>query len=218
MQLENEKVTVRPAIRLAIDDHVLYTEFQIQSQPEPENPGDPAPPAVITPDPKWGDFQEFTLGGGLGLFFNSTAAFTMGITVDADVGVRLYRDGSDMTLGINHLTPAIQFSGDLGPVLLGAKFLLDTSFGITESSFKISPQLAVGTSFKVIPDHLAIHAGAGIDMYTIENKTIAMPTTKIGAGFTFNFTENIAADMILVASGLDSVESNKITFLLSVKN
>jgi hypothetical protein len=108
----------------------------------------------------------------------------------------------------------------------------------SDTVFSVSPNLGLGVSYKLIPDHFAIHAGLGIVLfsyrevkteYTQKNqfsgvsvdntttvKDMYLPSTKLGAGLTLNFTETVAIDLMAIMSGL-SFDSTKITALVTVK-
>jgi hypothetical protein len=101
----------------------------------------------------------------------------------------------------------------------------------TDKVFTVTPEIAVGLSFKIIPDHIALHAGVGIQLFsyidektediTKKNKssttTTIMPKTKIAGGLTFNFTSATALDVLAVSSGLNKADNTKFTLLFVMK-
>ncbi|MDR2633164.1 MAG: hypothetical protein LBC51_06030 [Treponema sp.] len=106
--------------------------------------------------------------------------------------------------------------------------------------FSVLPKLGLGLSLKLIPDHFFVNVGVGINVLKYEDetvvapvvdadgtehqvttvsKTITLPSTNLGAGLTFYFNQNIAADMLIMASGLGADVSDllKFNFLVTMK-
>ncbi|MDR0629775.1 MAG: hypothetical protein LBG24_09110 [Treponema sp.] len=103
--------------------------------------------------------------------------------------------------------------------------------------FSVLPKLGLGLSFKLIPDHFFVNMGIGINVLKYEertesapdpvnsvqkttvSKTLTLPSTNLGAGLTFYFNQNIAADLLIMASGLGADVSDllKFNFLVTMK-
>jgi hypothetical protein len=99
--------------------------------------------------------------------------------------------------------------------------------------FSVTPEIDIGASFSLIPDHFAVHAGLGLELFsysenttiilssgvdkTVTDQSLSMPVTKMAAGLTFNFTKTTALDILAVSSGL-GIDTTKFTLLLSMKN
>jgi hypothetical protein len=165
-------------------------------------------------------------------------------------------------------TPAFVFSADTSPKLtLGFKVKVDFGYGLlnitqtdnivttdpitraktytplreytsSDTVLSVSPDLGLGVSYRLIPDHFALHAGLGIVLFsyrevkteytvkdiatgtssdvTLTTKDMYLPSTRLGAGLTLNFTEAVAIDLMAIMSGL-SFDSTKITALITVK-
>jgi hypothetical protein len=108
----------------------------------------------------------------------------------------------------------------------------------SDTVLSASPDLGLGVSYRLIPDHFALHAGLGIVLfsyrevkteYTVTDiasgasvddtrttKDMYLPSTRLGAGLTLNFTETVAIDLMAIMSGL-SFDATKITALVTVK-
>jgi hypothetical protein len=104
----------------------------------------------------------------------------------------------------------------------------------------IAPDVAVGASFNLYPDHFAMHAGLGIRLFSysetiIETSTddpalspsgdpvnetttlIGVPTVRLAVGLTVNFTQTMALDLLAVAANVTSIDGTKFTMLFSFK-
>jgi hypothetical protein len=106
---------------------------------------------------------------------------------------------------------------------------------IDYSYLSIIPELGIGTKFMLWPDHFSLHSGFGIDLFSytetiltrtatedsVDNestktvKELGLPTTKITAGLTLNFTTDMALDLLAITSGLD-INATKLTILLTI--
>ena len=110
--------------------------------------------------------------------------------------------------------------------------------GTNTKLFSVLPKLGLGLSFKLIPDHFFVNMGIGINILKYEDrtdvvpdpetpgiaqetvsKTLTLPSTNLGAGLTFYFNKNIAADLLIMASGLGADVSDllKFNFLVTMK-
>jgi hypothetical protein len=151
----------------------------------------------------------------------------------------------------NHIAAAFLFSSELNTRLsIGVKGGVDIDYNIMNKTdtktgmedtkvaesvitdFAINPELDVGVSFRIIPEHFAMHAGLGILLYAYnktttlltvgdnttkqEERNLSMPSVRFGTGLTFNFNANAAVDALLISSGLD-IDATKFTLLLSMK-
>ncbi|MDR2392916.1 MAG: hypothetical protein LBD93_01990 [Treponema sp.] len=108
--------------------------------------------------------------------------------------------------------------------------------------FAVLPKLGLGLSLKLIPDHFFVNVGVGINVLKYEDKTVVapepdpkdsnkqiqtttvsktvtLPSTNLGAGLTFYFNQNVAADLLIMASGLGADVSDllKFNFLVTMK-
>jgi hypothetical protein len=106
---------------------------------------------------------------------------------------------------------------------------------ISDSRLSVTPELGVGTKFTLWPDHFSMYAGFGINLFSYREtisartttviggvdteitdtlRTLDLPTTKITAGLTLNFTTDIVLDLLAITSGLD-IDATKLTILLT---
>jgi hypothetical protein len=142
------------------------------------------------------------------------------------------------------------YTGDITErVTLGVKIAIDGGFGLqtidvedpsgtvlrSDSVMTISgaPDLALGASFHLIPDHFSLHAGLGVQLFSFERSvltpeaggvagdettttTFGLPQARFGGGLTVNLTEAIALDAMAFSSGLD-YDSTAFTLILTVK-
>jgi hypothetical protein len=104
--------------------------------------------------------------------------------------------------------------------------------------FSVLPKLGLGLTFKLIPEHFFVNMGIGINVLKYEDrtevapdpedsakqkttasKTLTLPSTNLGAGLTFYFNRNIAADLLIMVSGLGADVSDllKFNFLVTMK-
>ncbi|MDR0643220.1 MAG: hypothetical protein LBG07_12280 [Treponema sp.] len=147
--------------------------------------------------------------------------------------------------------PSFAFTGDITDrITLGVKIAIDSGFGIrtieteytgvgTESStvltISAAPDLALGASFHLIPDHFSLHVGIGVQLFsykraattfevpaggTVPGKettsTFSLPSARIGGGLTVNLTQAVALDAMAFSSGLD-FDSTKFNLILTIK-
>jgi hypothetical protein len=145
--------------------------------------------------------------------------------------------------------PSFAFTGDITDrVTLGVNVAINGGFGlrtveyesggVTTESFStltigVAPDVALGASFHLIPDHFSLHAGIGIGLFSYANtvvtpefngvagnktttSTFGLPSARFGGGLTVNLTQAIALDAMAFASGLD-IDSTAFTLLITVK-
>jgi hypothetical protein len=144
--------------------------------------------------------------------------------------------------------PSFGFTGDISErVTLGLNIAINGGFGlltvedddgvdvnsITTTVLGAAPDLALGASFHLIPDHFSLHAGIGVELFsfsyatseaefsgvTVPKKTttsFGMPHVRFGGGLTVNLTEAVALDAMAFSSGLD-FDSTKFNLLLTLK-
>jgi hypothetical protein len=151
--------------------------------------------------------------------------------------------------------PSFAFNTDIGErVSLGVKIAADGGFGflITENedsgtkttttvmAISVAPDVALGASFHLIPDHFSLHAGIGLQLFSYSHITtnredepisgsgpvntadeatatsLGLPTARFGGGLTVNFTQAVALDAMAFSSGLD-FDSTLFNLLLTIK-
>ncbi|MDR0555138.1 MAG: hypothetical protein LBG76_10135 [Treponema sp.] len=107
-----------------------------------------------------------------------------------------------------------------------------TSITHESSTFRFVPEMGVGLNVKLLPDHFAIYTGLGIEYLSLKTTTdktkingedatfttttMGLPSVRLGAGFTFNFTANTAMELLAVSKNLD-VSETVLTLLLTAK-
>jgi hypothetical protein len=148
--------------------------------------------------------------------------------------------------------PSFAFTSDIGERLtLGAKIAVDGGFDflITENengpnklittvmAISVAPDVALGASFHLIPDHFSLHAGIGLQLFSYSHITtnvdtevagtttsapkvtatsLGLPSARFGGGLTVNFTQAVALDAMAFSSGLD-FDSTLFNLLLTIK-
>jgi hypothetical protein len=145
--------------------------------------------------------------------------------------------------------PSFSFSGDITERLtLGLSAAVNGGFGLqtvevksgdvkssgTMVTIAAAPDMAVGASFHLIPDHFSLHAGFGLELFSFQITTsesesagvssekitetrFGMPTARFGGGLTVNLTQALALDAMIFASGLESFDATKFNLLLTLK-
>jgi hypothetical protein len=108
--------------------------------------------------------------------------------------------------------------------------------GVTVSATTLAisgaPDLALGASFHLIPDHFSLHAGIGVELFSFGYATadtdpaptngknvttnFGLPSARFGGGLTVNLTQAVALDAMAFSSGLD-LEGTTFNLLLTVK-
>ncbi|MDR1986405.1 MAG: hypothetical protein LBP88_05465 [Treponema sp.] len=143
----------------------------------------------------------------------------------SDMGERLT---VGLTLGINI---GFDILNDTAKTTAGAA---SDTVKSDSSLLTVLPKLSLGLTFKLIPDHFFVNLGIGVNVLKYEDrtvvttepetqitssKTLTMPSTNLGAGLTFYFNKNIAADMLIMTSGLGADVSDllKFNFLVTMK-
>jgi hypothetical protein len=140
--------------------------------------------------------------------------FTIGLTFGIDLDLNIFKD-SAQTTNLAAL-PAEEFQD---PVESNTQL------------FSVLPKLGLGLTFKLLPDHFYVNMGIGINVLKYEvitvvspdpedpakqqttgSKTLTLPSTNLGAGLTFYFTKNIAADVLIMTSGLGADMSDLLNF------
>jgi hypothetical protein len=149
---------------------------------------------------------------------------TIGLTLGINVDFNIFKDSAVTS---NPKTPDEQSSD---PVENNTQL------------FSVLPKVGLGLSFKLIPEHFFINMGIGINVLKYEDrtsvatdpdpedikkqrqkttasKTLTLPSTNLGLGLTFYFNKNIAADMLIMTSGLGTNVSDllKFNFLVTMK-
>lgn len=187
----------------------------------------PSPPSFVTREFLAPDIFDLRLTGAPAFVFSAdtTPKLTLGFKAKVDFGYGLLNmTQTDNSVSYNPnnakvYTPIVEWTSS------------DTVLAVT-------PDLGLGVSYRLIPDHFALHAGLGIALFsyrevkteytekilatgvsTDNTKTIRdmyLPSTRLGAGLTLNFTEAVAIDLMAIMSGL-SFDSTKITALITVK-
>jgi hypothetical protein len=147
--------------------------------------------------------------------------------------------------------PSFSFTGDITERLtMGLSAAINGGFGLqtieakvgdikafsaTAVSIDIAPDLALGASFHLIPDHFSLHAGLGLELFSFGVSTIeaeskvwgvsdkttetrfGMPSARFGGVLTINLTKSVALDAMAFSSGLDSFDATKFNLLLTIK-
>jgi hypothetical protein len=109
------------------------------------------------------------------------------------------------------------------------------------TTYSITPDFSVGASFNLLPEHIAVHGGLGIELFSLENtvttttktdladgagdpeenaqtvRTIGVPAARLAVGLTVNFTRNTALDLLAVAANVAQLDSTKFTMLFTIK-
>jgi opacity protein-like surface antigen len=144
------------------------------------------------------------------------------------------------------VAPSFSFSGDISErFTMGASIAINGGFNIlmiestasgstTTTHISAAPDLALGGSFHLIPDHFSLHAGIGVELFSINissasseaggssnnDKTVvtrfSLPTARFGGGLTINLTKSLAVDAMAFSSGLD-FDTTKFNLLLTIK-
>jgi hypothetical protein len=175
-----------------------------------------------------------SLGKGLGSLLPSGTLPVTDVRVPVTLAFTWSRDFSPkFTLG---------FKGNVGGGLdTLAITQTETWSGIDEiydseiKHFYITPDVSVGASFNLLPEHFALQAGLGIELFsyeritsktssdlnpdpvtTVEN-TIGVPTIRLAGGLSVNFTKNTALDMLVVAANVADVDKTKFTMQFTFK-
>jgi hypothetical protein len=150
--------------------------------------------------------------------------------------------------------PSFAFTSDIGERLtLGAKIAIDggfnflilenedsatsTKYTTTVMAISVAPDVALGASFHLIPDHFSLHAGIGLQLFSyshlftnfdtevagtttsapeVTDSSLGLPTARFGGGLTVNFTQAVALDAMAFSSGLD-FDSTLFNLLLTIK-
>jgi hypothetical protein len=106
-------------------------------------------------------------------------------------------------------------------------------YSTEDTNFSIKPELGFGATFNMLPDHFAMHAGFGILLFSYEEtvskstppdgdptetttKLMGLPSIKFAVGFSLNFTENVALELLAAQSGT-TIDGTKITALFSFR-
>jgi hypothetical protein len=150
-------------------------------------------------------------------------------------------------------SPRFVYTGELSPKFtLGVKVEAGIGYDILSISqedsssadlvdkitrLTITPDLAIGASFHLIPGHFSLHTGIGLNLFSYQEtkteysgslagtltlepeqtvKVIELPSARFAAGLSLNLTEALAVDLMAVTSGL-SMDATKFTLLLTVK-
>jgi hypothetical protein len=176
------------------------------------------------------DIFDLRLTGAPAFVFaaDMTPKFTLGFKVKVDFGYGL--------LNITQTGNNVSYD----PVTKAKIYTPQGEWTSSDTVLSVSPDLGLGVSYRLIPDHFALHAGLGIVLFSYrevkteytaknvgsgisadadETRTIRdmyLPSTRLGAGLTLNFTETVAIDLMAIMSGL-SFDSTKITALVTVK-
>jgi hypothetical protein len=174
------------------------------------------------------DIFDLRLTGAPAFVFaaDMTPKFTLGFKVKVDFGYGL--------LNITQTDNAVTYD----PSSKAKIYAPQEEWVNSDTVLSVSPDLGLGVSYRLIPDHFALHAGLGIVLfsyrevkteYTLKNigsgnsvddthttRDMYLPSTRLGAGLTLNFTETVAIDLMAIMSGL-SFDSTKITALVTVK-
>jgi opacity protein-like surface antigen len=146
--------------------------------------------------------------------------------------------------------PSFAFSGDITErVTLGVRVAIDAGFGLRTIEYdvggvvdsdsalfiSVAPDLALGASLHLIPDHFSLHAGFGVGLFSFEQAVVThetagisvpgdkettsklgLPTARFGGGLTVNLTQALALDAMVFSSGLD-FDATKFNLLLTLK-
>jgi hypothetical protein len=107
-----------------------------------------------------------------------------------------------------------------------------TTTSSTVMAIRGAPDLALGASFHLIPDHFSLHAGIGVELFSYGmsiadadpvlpngkevTTTFGLPSARFGGGLTVNLTQAVALDAMAFSSGLD-FDSTVFNLLLTVK-
>jgi hypothetical protein len=147
---------------------------------------------------------------------------TVGLTFGIDIDFNIYKDSAVTTVVTDSATPGAEGEPVENNIQL----------------FSVLPKLGLGLSFKLIPERFFVNLGIGINVLKYEDetvvatdqedptkqkttvsKTLSLPSTNLGAGLTFYFNKNIAADMLIITSGLGANVSDllKFNFLVTMK-
>jgi hypothetical protein len=111
----------------------------------------------------------------------------------------------------------------------------------TIETFSLTPDFSVGASFNLLPEHIAVHGGLGIELFSLVNtitattktdlapsaddpekktetvRTIGVPSARLAVGLTVNFTQNTALDLLAVAANVAQIDGTKFTMLFTIK-
>jgi hypothetical protein len=163
------------------------------------------------------DIFDLRLSGAPSFVFSGdlTPKFTLGFKAKVDFGFNL--------LEITQTENTVTYPGGIKTYTPGPEYVT------SDTVFSVTPDFGLGVSYKLIPDHFALHAGLGIVLFSYREvkteidggatrtvKDMYLPSTKLAAGLTLNFTETVAIDLMAIMSGL-TFDSTKITALVTVK-
>ncbi|GHU04952.1 hypothetical protein FACS1894147_10610 [Spirochaetia bacterium] len=104
------------------------------------------------------------------------------------------------------------------------------------TSLTVTPDVSAAVTYSPWKDHFALHAGLGLQLFsidmitddsgitpggnpgdTITSTVVEVPTVRLGVGTTVNFTENTALDLLIATRNIADITNAKFTMLFSVK-
>jgi hypothetical protein len=177
-------------------------------------------------NPLW----KFEAGSGFSLVKRSDSLFAPGSTVIHDIIDSAHGYTNKVTTMVENLEtqmdPYLLFTtgmSDENKFQVGVKVSADISvndkyitpdklvaesYGDIYTHYKetsVKPEIALGLSYTLLPNRLALHAGFGLKLwqFTVSEFTVkeALPSTKLAVGFTANLDAATTLDMLLITSG-----------------
>ncbi|GHV53265.1 hypothetical protein AGMMS49579_11730 [Spirochaetia bacterium] len=154
------------------------------------------------------------------------------IRIPVDVGFTFSQDFSPMfTLGVKGYVP---FRMDIIGISQEDTLNLHT-YDTTINNFEIRPDIAVGVNFNLLPDHFALQAGLGIELFSYQETTTTtvsdsspepavstekltgVPTVRLALGMSVNLNRDMAIDVLAVAANVVNIDKTKFTLMFTFK-
>jgi hypothetical protein len=164
-----------------------------------------------------------------------------------DIGfdMRLYKNDGKPSIAYNngtvdrfllniHLNPGIKYSADLTEkATIGLTGTLGFGFSMDKIDSKsvyvddlndkyiiFTPSVGFGVRYSFIPDHLAVQAGIGADLFSVKSSLststsdTTMPNLSLAAGLAVNFTREVMGQMLIKSSGRE-ISASDFVLLIS---